>query len=426
MPRRQICDRLPCEESDSHSESTKMKMNFINNSRDHIILERSCHMKTLVEKYYIPSVKTQSVIDIETISLICLRSRQAPVPTPLETIPMPRRQICGRPPCEESDSSFREYKDEEELQQQQPGSYDFRTILLHKDSSREVVHIISEDSIHLCLRRRQATAPTPIEKIPMPRRQICGRPPCEESDSSFREYKDEEELQQQQPGSYDFRTILLHKDSSREVVHIISEDSIHLCLRRRQAPAPTPIETIPMPRRQICGRPPCEESDSSFREYKDEEELQQQQPGSYDFRTILLHKDSSREVWGLIASRLSSGAPTSLGQSNVSPSPPVNDGSSTSIACAPTQVVPMTSPAVSPVARVGTSTPLADSEDWTTVKRVADLLAENSKLKDNYSIESDTRLMQYTDQVFVANTMRGASVADCGVQCDLPSDFRDQ
>ncbi|KAG8274999.1 hypothetical protein J6590_095781 [Homalodisca vitripennis] len=50
MPRRQICDRLPCEESDSHSESTKMKMNFINNSRDHIILERSCNMKTLVEK----------------------------------------------------------------------------------------------------------------------------------------------------------------------------------------------------------------------------------------------------------------------------------------------------------------------------------------------------------------------------------------
>ncbi|KAG8319674.1 hypothetical protein J6590_086594, partial [Homalodisca vitripennis] len=136
-----------------------------------------------------------------------------------------------------------------------------------------------------------------------------------------------------------------------------------------------------------------------------------------------------------VGSRLSSGASTSFGQSNVSPSPPVNDvGSPTSIACAPTQVVPMTPPAVSPVSRVGTSTPLADSEDWTTVKRVADLLAENSMLKDSiqqlnerykhvldHSIESDTRLMQFTDQVFVASTMRRASAADCGVQCDSPS-----
>ncbi|KAG8280814.1 hypothetical protein J6590_072498 [Homalodisca vitripennis] len=114
-----------------------------------------------------------------------------------------------------------------------------------------------------------------------------------------------------------------------------------------------------------------------------------------------------------IGSRLSSGALTSLGQSNVTPSPPVIDvGSYTSIACAPTQVVPMTPPAVSPVSRVGISTPLADSEDWTTVKRVADLLAENSKLKDSilqlserykhvldHLIESDTRSMQYTDQI---------------------------
>ncbi|KAG8280888.1 hypothetical protein J6590_070818 [Homalodisca vitripennis] len=136
-----------------------------------------------------------------------------------------------------------------------------------------------------------------------------------------------------------------------------------------------------------------------------------------------------------VGSRLSSGASTSFGQSNVSPSPPVNDvGSPTSIACAPTQAVPMTPPAVSPVSRVGTSTPLADSEDWTTVKRVADLLAENSMLKDSiqqlnerykhvldHSIESDTRLMQFTDQVFVASTMRRASAADCGVQCDSPS-----
>ncbi|KAG8275000.1 hypothetical protein J6590_095782 [Homalodisca vitripennis] len=79
---------------------------------------------------------------------VCLRRRLSPVPTPLETIPLPRRQICGRPLCEESDSSFSEYEDKDEFQQQQPGSYDFRTILPHEDFSREVVHTISEESIH--------------------------------------------------------------------------------------------------------------------------------------------------------------------------------------------------------------------------------------------------------------------------------------
>ncbi|KAG8241783.1 hypothetical protein J6590_078890, partial [Homalodisca vitripennis] len=68
-------------------------------------------------------------------------------------------------------------------------------------------------------------------------------------------------------------------------------------------------------------------------------------------------------------------------------------------------------------------------------------LNERYKHLLHHSIESDTRLMQYTDQVFLANTMRRASAADCGVQfdwpsrasaadcgvqCDLPSDCRDQ
>ncbi|KAG8285139.1 hypothetical protein J6590_086814, partial [Homalodisca vitripennis] len=51
-------------------------------------------------------------------------------------------------------------------------------------------------------------------------------------------------------------------------------------------------------------------------------------------------------------SRFSSEASTSFGQSNVAPPPLVNDvGSSTSIACAPTQVVLMTPPALSLVSR---------------------------------------------------------------------------
>ncbi|KAG8246624.1 hypothetical protein J6590_080426 [Homalodisca vitripennis] len=87
--------------------------------------------------------------------------------TLLETIWMSRRQICGRLPCVESDSSFREYKDKKGFQQLQP--------------------------------------------------QICGRLPCVESESRFREYEDESGFQQQQPRSYNFRTILPHEDPSREV-----------------------------------------------------------------------------------------------------------------------------------------------------------------------------------------------------------------
>ncbi|KAG8266284.1 hypothetical protein J6590_075757 [Homalodisca vitripennis] len=69
---------------------------------------------------------------------------------------------------------------------------------------------------------------------------------------------------------------------------------------------------------------------------------------------------------------------------------------------------------------------------------VANLVAENKQLKHrllqieeqykhvlDHSIESETRLMQYPNQVFVAATSLvespvRASVADCAVQCDLP------
>ncbi|KAG8263494.1 hypothetical protein J6590_032184 [Homalodisca vitripennis] len=74
-----------------------------------------------------------------------------------------------------------------------------------------------------------------------------------------------------------------------------------------------------------------------------------------------------------VGSRLSSGASTSFGQSNVSPSPPVND--------------------VHYRLRADTGCP---DDASCRVTRVA------------------------------TNTMRRASAPDCGVQCDLPSDCRDQ
>ncbi|KAG8294976.1 hypothetical protein J6590_090905 [Homalodisca vitripennis] len=46
----------------------------------------------------------------------------------------------------------------------------------------------------------------------------------------------------------------------------------------------------------------------------------------------------------------------------------------------------------------------------------------------NHTIESDTRLLQFTDQIFTANTpsrvdqnVRASVMVDCGVQCDLPT-----
>ncbi|KAG8249206.1 hypothetical protein J6590_026134 [Homalodisca vitripennis] len=105
------------------------------------------------------------------------------------------------------------------------------------------------------------------------------------------------------------------------------------------------------------------------------------------------------------------------------------------------------------------STGSLDAAQSVPATEAADLVAENQMLKDHllqlndkykrvldHSIESDTRLMQYTDQVFVANTSRldsyvrasvadcgvqcdpphRASAADCGVQCDLPANCRDQ
>ncbi|KAG8300556.1 hypothetical protein J6590_073773 [Homalodisca vitripennis] len=151
----------------------------------------------------------------------------------------------------------------------------------------------------------------------------------------------------------------------------------------------------------------------------------------------------------------------SLAQSAVTPASLSKTEPSTRAACVPTRVVAMTPPAVSPATSVGTSTPLGslDAAQSVPATEAADLVAENQMLKDHllqlndkykrvldHSIESDTRLMQYTDQVFVANTSRvdsyvrasaadcgvqcdpphRASAADCGVQCDLPANCRDQ
>ncbi|XP_046671038.1 uncharacterized protein LOC124361045 [Homalodisca vitripennis] len=91
----------------------------------------------------------------------------------------------------------------------------------------------------------------------------------------------------------------------------------------------------------------------------------------------------------------------------------------------------------------------ADNElgcDWLLMGRGDVQLEEQYKHVLDHSIESDTRLMQYTNQVFVAATslvespVRAsvadcavqcdpplcASVADCAMQCDLPTDCGDQ
>ncbi|KAG8276265.1 hypothetical protein J6590_069017 [Homalodisca vitripennis] len=111
-----------------------------------------------------------------------------------------------------------------------------------------------------------------------------------------------------------------------------------------------------------------------------------------------------------------------------------------------TRDVSVTPHAVAPAPCVRASTPLSCREAARPMSatEVADLVAENSSLKErvlqleeqfncvlDHSIESDTRLMQYTDQVFVASASRRdspvrASAADCGVQCDLPTICRDQ
>ncbi|KAG8305682.1 hypothetical protein J6590_064473 [Homalodisca vitripennis] len=97
----------------------------------------------------------------------------------------------------------------------------------------------------------------------------------------------------------------------------------------------------------------------------------------------------------------------------------------------------------SPATSTGASIPVV-CLDSASAAEVADLVAENKVLQDrllqleeqfkhvlDHSIESDTRLMQYTNQVFVASTPRvdspvRVSATDCGVQCDLPINCGDQ
>ncbi|KAG8287021.1 hypothetical protein J6590_046996 [Homalodisca vitripennis] len=97
----------------------------------------------------------------------------------------------------------------------------------------------------------------------------------------------------------------------------------------------------------------------------------------------------------------------------------------------------------SPATSTGASIPVV-CLDSASAAEVADLVAENKVLQDrllqleeqfkhvlDHSIESDTRLMQYTNQVFVASTPRvdspvRVSANDCGVQCDLPINCGDQ
>ncbi|KAG8297560.1 hypothetical protein J6590_033088 [Homalodisca vitripennis] len=178
-------------------------------------------------------------------------------------------------------------------------------------------------------------------------------------------------------------------------------------------------------------------------------------------RTLSLSPTPTRPAASPATLACASTPAASLAQSAVTPASLSKTEPSTRAACVPTRVVAMTPPAVSPATSVGTSTPLGslDAAQSVPATEAADLVAENQMLKDHllqlndkykrvldHSIESDTRLMQYTDQVFVANTSRvdsyvrasvadcgvqcdpphRASAADCGVQCDLPANCRDQ
>ncbi|KAG8276382.1 hypothetical protein J6590_066743 [Homalodisca vitripennis] len=97
----------------------------------------------------------------------------------------------------------------------------------------------------------------------------------------------------------------------------------------------------------------------------------------------------------------------------------------------------------SPATSTGASIPIV-CLDSASAAEVADLVAENKVVQDrllqleeqfkhvlDHSIESDTRLMQYTNRVFVASTPRvdspvRVSATDCRVQCELPINCGDQ
>ncbi|KAG8243632.1 hypothetical protein J6590_040934 [Homalodisca vitripennis] len=72
-------------------------------------------------------------------------------------------------------------------------------------------------------------------------------------------------------------------------------------------------------------------------------------------------------------------------------------------------------------------TPEASEEEIHIIRNKFERLEEEYKKLLNHTIESDTRLLQFTDQIFpvsvsprVDQTARASATVDCGVQCEVP------
>ncbi|KAG8319530.1 hypothetical protein J6590_089910 [Homalodisca vitripennis] len=175
-------------------------------------------------------------------------------------------------------------------------------------------------------------------------------------------------------------------------------------------------------------------------------------PHPVTMRTLSLSPPSDRSMVSSAALVCASTPVSSLVQSAVTSVPSSSTELSAPAACVSVPVAPLEQDAVTPVVSTGSARCLSAME-------VADLVAENQQLKHrllqleeqykhvlDHSIESDTRLLHYTNQVFVAATslvespVRAsvadcavqcdppprASVADCAMQCELPTDCRDR
>ncbi|KAG8263734.1 hypothetical protein J6590_025824 [Homalodisca vitripennis] len=175
-------------------------------------------------------------------------------------------------------------------------------------------------------------------------------------------------------------------------------------------------------------------------------------PHPVTMRTLSLSPPSDRSMVSSVALLCASTPVSSLVQVAVTSVPSSSTELSAPAACVSVPVAPLEQDAVTPVASTGSARCLSAME-------VADLVTENQQLKHrllqlkeqykhvlDLSIESDTRLLHYTNQVFVAATslvespVRAsvadcavqcdppprASVADCAMQCELPTDCRDR
>ncbi|KAG8293366.1 hypothetical protein J6590_018776 [Homalodisca vitripennis] len=120
-------------------------------------------------------------------------------------------------------------------------------------------------------------------------------------------------------------------------------------------------------------------------------------------------------------------------------SPQTKPSTTTTDAALPSHV-PVASPTLAPPPACSTPAPatpsgpavtpsstLEDPEEIHTLRKKLERLEEEYQKLLNHTIESDTRLLQFTDQIFPVNTSprvdltdRASAAVDCGVQCEAP------